>query len=143
MVVNAIEPNQGYVSEMPKEVNEIASASVRAEMPQAETRDSFRSPMPVSDAVEPDPAMSVYTSQIYQQQQAYFDTARRIEIGAVGIGGQDHGTLPPPFEVSLLRPAETLISLSKDGWRGILPYNPYIYHNFMWKQPQEQISIVW
>ncbi|MEW6103851.1 MAG: hypothetical protein AB1630_08600 [bacterium] len=143
MVVNAIEPNQGYVSEIPGEVVERTSASVRAEMPQAETPGPSRSPMPVSDIVESDPAMSVYTSQIYQQQQAYFDMARRIEIGAVGIGGQDHGVLPPPFEVSLLRPAESLISLSKDGWRGILPYNPYTYHNFMWKQPQEQISIIW
>ncbi|MEW6680843.1 MAG: hypothetical protein AB1297_07515 [bacterium] len=143
MVVSPVEVNQGYVSEMPGEVIERAQASVRAEMPQIETPGPSRSPMPVSDIVEPDPALSVYSNQAYQQQQAYFDTARRIEIGAVGLGGSDHGILPPPYEVSLLRPAETLISLSKDGWRGVLPYNPYTYYNYRWQQPKENISIIW
>ncbi len=142
MIVNPVE-NQGFVSEMPREVVEVAKASEMAEMPQGETPRPSRSPMPVSDIVESDPALSVYSSQSYQQQQAYFDTARRMEVGAVGLGGSDHGALPPPFEVSLLRSAETLINLSKDGRGGVLPYNPYIYHNFMWRQPQEQISIIW
>jgi|GEM_PF-6420470 len=142
MAVNPVE-NQGFVSEMPGEAIERASASLRAEMPEAKTPGPMRSAMPVSDVIEPDPALSIHSSQIYQQQQAYFDTVRRMEVGAVGIGGHDNGVLPPPFEVSLLRPSETLISLSKDGWRSVLPYNPYVYHNFMWKQPQENISIIW
>lgn len=142
MIVNPIDP-EGFTSPMPREVVDVANASIRQEMPQLETKGPMRSAMPISDMVEPDPALSVYSGQSYQQQQAYFDTARRIEIGAVGIGGRDQGTLSPPYDVTILRATETLIRISEDGWRGVLPYKPYVYHNFMWRQPEEHISIIW
>lgn len=135
MRVNPVEV-EGFI---PRAVNEAVNASVRKEMPQSETKGPVLSPMPVSDTIEPKAALSVYLGQSYQKQQAYFDTARRMEIGAVG----EQGMLPPPYEVTILRATQTLIRMKEDGWNGVLPYNPYIYHNFMWKQPQEHISIVW
>lgn len=142
MVVNPVE-QQGFVSEMSGGVGERASASIRVEMSQGETKGPMHSPMPVSDNIESGPALSVYLSQSYQHQQAYFDTARRMEIAAVGLGRTDQGTLPMSREATILRPAEIFISMTEVGWKAVLPYKPYIYHNFMWREPQEQISIVW
>jgi hypothetical protein len=115
----------------------------RAQMPTARTHGPARAAAPISDVVEPDPGASVYTSQFYQQQQVYLETARRIEAGGVPIPGIDGGSLPPPYEVTLPRSPQTLINLSENGWGGVLPHNPFVYYNYYWQQAQERISFVW
>ncbi|HAW49890.1 TPA: hypothetical protein DCX16_02940 [bacterium] len=145
MPVNSVEGIQGYIEmpvpNVPDEGQQFAVT--RAEMPHVDAPRPSRSPMPISDTIEPDPILNIHTNQAYQQQQAYLNIVWRMEIGAVGLGGSDRGILPPPYDASLLRPAETLIDIARNSRNAVLPYNPYIYHNYLWKQPSERISIIW
>lgn len=118
-------------------------APERPTMPISKANGPMRSTMPISDIVEPNPAASIHTSQLYQQQQAYFEAVRKIDSAGVPTPGGPDGSLPAPYETTLPRSVSTLIHLGENGRKGTLAYNPYIYQNYKWSQPQEKFSFVW
>lgn len=115
----------------------------RPAMPISKAIGPMRSQMPISDIVEPNPATSIYTSQSYQQQQVYFEAVKKIDTAGVPTPGGPDGSLPAPHEMAIPRSVSTLIHLDENGRKGTLAYNPYVYQNYKWSQPQEKFSFVW